>query len=173
MKNQGLFIIFTGNGKGKTTAAIGQALRAAGQGLRVCIVQFIKSRKDTGEARALASFADHIEMHTIGSGFTWESKADEVRTAAEAGWKLVREKMENGRYAMLVLDEITYLLNDGFLDEKEVLTVLRARPSGMHVIITGRQASRALIDAADLVTEMKEVKHPFVSGAKALKGIEY
>jgi cob(I)alamin adenosyltransferase len=173
MQKQGLFIIFTGNGKGKTTAAIGQALRMAGHKMRVCIIQFIKSLKNTGEAKALAKLTDTIELHVIGSGFTWESPEAEVAAAARAGWALARKKIMSNRYDMVILDEITYLLNGGILDESEVLAAISSRPANMHVVVTGRQASHDLIAAADLVTEMKEIKHPYQTGAKAGKGIEY
>lgn len=173
MKNKGLFIIFTGNGKGKTTAAIGQALRMAGHNMRVCIIQFIKNMKNTGEAKALAELTDAIELHVVGSGFTWEQPATEVAAAARAGWTLAMEKIGNSRYDMVILDEITYLLNGGILDESEVLAVINSRPENMHVVITGRQAGDSLIAAADLVTEMKEIKHPYQTGTKADKGIEY
>jgi cob(I)alamin adenosyltransferase len=173
MKTKGLFIIFTGNGKGKTTAAIGQALRMAGHKMRVCIIQFIKSLKNTGEAKALAEITDAIELHVIGSGFTWKSPSAEVAAAARAGWTLAREKIMSNRYDMVILDEITYLLNSEVLDETEVLAVINNRPGTMHVVITGRQASQELIAAADLVTEMKEIKHPYQTGTKASKGIEY
>jgi cob(I)alamin adenosyltransferase len=173
MKSKGLFIIFTGNGKGKTTAAIGQALRMAGHKMRVCIIQFIKSLKNTGEAKALAELTDAIELHVIGSGFTWESEEAVVEAAARTGWTLAREKIGSGRYDMVILDEITYLLNDKILDESEVLTVISSRPETMHVVITGRQASQDLIAAADLVTEMREIKHPYQTGTRAGKGIEY
>jgi len=173
MKNKGLFIIFTGNGKGKTTAAIGQALRMAGHKMRVCIIQFIKSLKNTGEAKTLAELTDAIELHVIGSGFTWESPKAEVAAAARTGWTLAREKIGSGRYDMVILDEITYLLNSEVLDESEVLAAINGRPENTHVVITGRHASNDLIAAADLVTEMKEIKHPYQTGAKAGKGIEY
>jgi len=173
MKSKGLFIIFTGNGKGKTTAAIGQALRMAGHKMRVCIIQFIKSLKNTGEAKALAELTDTIELHVIGSGFTWERPKVDVAAAARAGWTLAREKIMSRRYDMVILDEITYLLNSEVLDESEVLATINGRPENMHVVITGRHASHDLIAAADLVTEMKEIKHPYQSGTKAGKGIEY
>ena len=173
MQNKGLFIIFTGNGKGKTTAAIGQALRMAGHKMRVCIIQFIKSLKNTGEAKALSELTDTIELHVIGSGFTWKSPKAEVAAAARVGWILARGKIDSGRYDMVILDEITYLLNNRILDEAEVLTAINHRPESMHVVITGREASPDLIAAADLVTEMKEIKHPFKTGVKAGKGIEY
>jgi cob(I)alamin adenosyltransferase len=173
MQNKGLFIIFTGNGKGKTTAAIGQALRMAGHKMRVCIIQFIKSLKNTGEAKALAALSESVEMHTIGSGFTWQSGEAEVAAAARAGWELAQEKISSNRYDMVILDEITYLLNAGILDQTEVLEFLNKRSKELHIVITGRQASETLIEAADLVTEMKEIKHPYQNGIKAGKGIEY
>lgn len=172
-KKQGLIIVLTGNGKGKTTSAIGQAFRAAGHGQRVCIIQFIKAMKNTGEAKALARFADLIELHTVGNGFTWEQEAGAVKAAAEAGWGLAREKIAGGNYQMVILDEITYLLSHGIIDEEEFLAALGQRSPGQHIIITGRQASPALCAAADLVTEMLEIKHPFQRGRKAGKGIEY
>ena len=173
MQNKGLFIIFTGNGKGKTTAAIGQALRMAGHKMRVCIIQFIKSKKNTGEAKALAALSETVEMHTIGSGFTWQSEESEVAAAARAGWELAEKKMNSNDYDMVILDEITYLLNDGILDQAVVLEFLNNRPEELHVVITGREASETLIEAADLVTEMRQIKHPFQNGIKAGKGIEY
>jgi cob(I)alamin adenosyltransferase len=173
MQKKGLFIIFTGNGKGKTTAAIGQALRMAGHTMRVCIIQFIKSKKNTGEAKALAALSESIEMHTIGSGFTWQSTEAEVTAAARAGWELAKEKINSSRYDMVILDEITYLLNGGILNQAEVLEFLHNRPENLHIVVTGRQASETLIEAADLVTEMKEIKHPYQNGIKAGKGIEY
>jgi len=173
MQKKGLLIVFTGNGKGKTTAAIGQALRMAGHKMRVCIIQFIKSKKNTGEAKALAALSESIEMHTIGSGFTWQSTEAEVAAAARVGWQLAREKMSSRRYEMVILDEITYLLNDGILNPAEVLEFLNNRQEELHIVVTGRQASDELIEAADLVTEMKEIKHPYQNGIKAGKGIEY
>jgi len=172
MKNKGLLIVLTGNGKGKTTAAIGQALRMAGHKMRVCIIQFIKSKKNTGEAKALAGLSESVEMHTIGSGFTWQSEKEEVEAAARAGWELAKEKMSSD-YDMVILDEITYLLNGGILDQDEILGFLNNRPENLHIVVTGRQASEDLIRAADLVTEMKEIKHPYQNGIKAGKGIEY
>jgi len=173
MQKKGLFIVFTGNGKGKTTAAIGQALRMAGHKMRVCIIQFIKSMKNTGEAKALAALSESIEMHTIGSGFTWQSEEAEVAAAARTGWELAQGKISSNQYDMVILDEITYLLNDGILDQNDVLNFLNNRPENLHIVITGRQASDGLIEAADLATEMKEIKHPYQNGIKAGKGIEY
>lgn len=174
MKNTGLVMLFTGNGKGKTTAALGQALRAAGHGFRVCIIQFIKKDIETGEARALATMTGLIEMHTIGSGFVRGADVDgEHRQAARAGWELARARIMSNDYQMVILDEFTYPLNFGYLDEKEIVSVIRSRPAGQHLVITGRDAGQGLMAAADLVTEMKEIKHPFNEGIKAGRGVEF
>lgn len=169
---EGLLIVYTGNGKGKTTAAFGLALRAAGHGLRVCIIQFIKGDWQTGEIAALARF-DEIELHVTGCGFTWTCTPEEVERAAEEGWQLAREKVLSGRFELVILDELTYLLRYGLLAEEEVLDLCARRPPGLHLVITGRHATSGLLAAADLVTEMQEVKHPHNHGGRARKGIEY
>ena len=175
MAKKGLILLYTGNGKGKTTAALGQVLRAAGHGFKVAIVQFIKNMENTGEIKAAKKiFADHLEIYPMGTGFTWDTKdTKELRRAAEKGWDLAREKIENGKYCMVILDELTYALNYGLLDQDEIVTFLKNKPKKLHVIITGRDASDKLIDLADLVTEMKEIKHPYQKGVKATKGIEF
>ena len=175
MAQKGLILLFTGNGKGKTTAALGQVLRAAGHGFKVAIIQFIKNLENTGEIKAAKKiFAEHLEIYPMGSGFTWNAKdQDELKDAAEKGWALAREKINSGQYSMVILDELTYALNYGLLDQDEVVTFLEQKPDPLHVIITGRDASNKLIDLADLVTEMKEIKHPYQDGVKATKGIEY
>ncbi len=174
MKKNGLLIVYTGNGKGKTTAALGQALRAAGHGLKVCIIQFIKRKTDTGEVKMINALPDLIEIHPTGSGFTWEAKdLHEVTQAAKAGWRLAKTKIESDCYDLIILDELTYLLNRKVLDEAEVLSLCRHRPARLHLIITGRYADQELIATADLVTEMKEIKHPFHKGVKAQKGMEF
>jgi cob(I)alamin adenosyltransferase len=171
---RGIVIINTGNGKGKTTAAFGQALRVAGHGRSVCIIQFIKGAWATGEAMALKLLGDRIELHVCGTGFTWQAEnREEVIAAARAGWRLAREKMATGSYRLVVLDELTYLVSYGMIGEEEVLEVLRSRPNGVDVVITGRGAGQGLIDFADLVTEMREIKHPFRHGVEARKGIEF
>ncbi|MFC1523878.1 cob(I)yrinic acid a,c-diamide adenosyltransferase [Thermodesulfobacteriota bacterium] len=174
MTHTGLIIINTGNGKGKTTAAFGQALRAWGQGLKVCIIQFIKGKWQTGEGKALERLPVDIELHTLGSGFTWESedRDDLIRTARE-GWEFAKDKISSNQYQFIVLDELTYLISYNMIDEREVLEVLRDRPGGMHVMITGRDATEGLIHAADLVTEMREIKHPYLQGSRGMKGIEW
>ena len=174
MKEKGLVIINTGNGKGKTTAAFGQSFRAAGHGAAVCIVQFIKGKWQTGEGRAVESCGLDIELHVCGTGFTWEAKdMSEVKKAALKAWELAREKIASGRYGLVVLDELTYLVNYWIIRGVEVVEALAARPTGVDVVITGRDASEELVEVADLVTEMREVKHPYAAGIKARKGIEF
>lgn len=174
MATQGLVIINTGHGKGKTTAAFGQALRAAGQGLKVCIIQFIKGQAATGEAEALTTaFAGRIELHRAGTGFTWQQEMETVKAAALAGWRLAGEKIFSDAYDLIVLDELTYLISFGILTEEEVIALFRKRPQRLHLVITGRDAGQGLIDYADLVTEMRAIKHPFQKGVKAQKGIEF
>ena len=175
MANKGLILLYTGNGKGKTTAALGQVLRAAGHGFKVAIIQFIKNMENTGEIKAAKKiFADHLEIFPMGSGFTWDAKdQDELRQAAEKGWALAKEKINSGQYCMVILDELTYTINYGLLDQEEVVSFLRQKPEPLHIIITGRDANDKLIDLADLVTEMKEIKHPYQNGFKATKGIEF
>ncbi len=174
MAGDGLFIVYTGNGKGKTTAALGQALRAAGHGLKVCIIQFIKGRHDTGEVRALACLREMIELHTMGSGFTWAAKdPEEPKRAAIAAWTLAREKIMGNRYDLVILDEFTYALNFHYLDGPEVLAALKERPRRLDLLITGRDADQRLLAAADLITEMREIKHPFQQGVKARRGMEF
>jgi cob(I)alamin adenosyltransferase len=170
----GLLMVNTGDGKGKSTAAMGQALRAAGHGLRVCIIQFIKGLDTTGEALALGrAFPDQIEFHVTGTGFSWQRPREELAAAAAAGWRLAGEKIRSNAFDLVILDEFTYLLNGGLLGEEEALALFAARPARLHLLITGRQASPALLAAADLVTEMREVKHPYRQGGRARKGIEY
>lgn len=170
---RGLVIVNTGDGKGKTTSAIGQAIRAVGSGFTVCFVQFIKGTWETGESSLLRSL-DGIEFHSIGTGFTWlsEDKTEVVEKGRQA-WRLAEQKVMSGDFDMVVLDELTYLVTYGIISEEALLTLIRQKPGALHLVITGRGASRGLVEVADLVTEMKEVKHPFSQGIKAQKGIEY
>lgn len=170
---KGIVIVNTGDGKGKTTSAVGQAVRAAGSGFRVCFIQFIKGKWVTGEAELLKGL-DLIEFHTMGTGFTWlnEDKTEIVEKGREA-WRLAEQKVMSGVFDMVVLDELTYLITYQIIPEESLLKLIQTRPAGLHLVITGRGASSALVDAADLVTEMKEIKHPFKDGIKAQKGIEY
>jgi len=174
MPRQGLLIVNTGNGKGKTTAALGLAFRALGHGMRVCMIQFIKGKWDYGELKAGRRFEGLFEMHVMGGGFTWDSEnlEEDTRLAHEA-WQFARQTISGARHDLVILDELTYLVEYKMIDEAEVVEVLKARPRAMHVVITGRNASQGLIEAADLVTEMQSVKHPFEEGVKAQRGIEY
>lgn len=174
MSNNGLVILFTGDGKGKTTAALGQAVRAAGHGLKVCIIQFIKGKWETGEALAAQNhLADAVEFHTLGTGFTWKDEKNSVQEAGRKAWEFARQTILNGGFELVVLDELTYLVNYGIIEETEVIDLLKERPAGHHVVITGRGASKALIELSDLATEMRAIKHPYESGIKAQKGVEF
>ena len=171
---QGLLLVFTGNGKGKTTSALGLAVRAAGHNQRVAFIQFIKGSWQYGELDAIKRYEDLIDLHVMGRGFTWQSdNLEEDKKLAQSGWQLAQEAMASGQYHLVVLDEFTYLLKFGFLELTEVLDVLGRRQANLHVAITGRDAPARLIEMADLVTEMREVKHPFQAGVKAQAGIEF
>jgi cob(I)alamin adenosyltransferase len=171
---KGLLIIYTGRGKGKTTAALGLSLRALGHGHRVCFIQFIKGSWKYGERDAAARFSDLLDFHVMGRGFTW--KSDDLRKDAQAarqGWELAQKVLAEGRHRLVVLDELTYLIRYKMLTEEEVLAVLNRRSPATHVVVTGRNAGDGLIQAADLVTELQEIKHPYTSGVKAQQGIEF
>ena len=171
---KGLIIVYTGKGKGKTTAALGTALRAAGHGMRVGIVQFIKGSWTYGELEALKRFAELIDIHVMGRGFTWKSEdLEKDREAAQRGWEKAVEMIRSERYALVILDELTYLMTYGFIDRGAILSTLRKKPPALHVIVTGRGAPEDLITVADLVTDMQVVKHPFAAGVTAQKGIEF
>jgi cob(I)alamin adenosyltransferase len=175
-QTRGLLIVNTGNGKGKTTCALGLMMRAAGQGLRCCMVQFMKSRNDRYGEHVSAERLE-IEVHTMGDGFTWDTKSPEQdRQTARETWQLCVEKLRSGDYDLLVFDELVYVLSYGMLPVEEVVAELRAardRQPSLHMVVTGRDAPPELISAADLVTEMREVKHPFQAGIRAQKGIEF
>jgi len=169
-------MVNTGDGKGKTTASIGLMVRAAGRGLKCCMVQFMKSKTDRyGEHESLETLG--IEVHTMGAGFTWDTndKKLDIETSRET-WELCVAKMRSEEYDLLVFDEIVYVLDYKFLDINEVLnevSEVRATQPHLHIVMSGRNAPRELIDAADLVTEMREVKHPFHAGIYAQQGIEF
>ncbi len=168
-----LVVVNTGNGKGKTTAALGTLLRAWGRGYRVCMLQFIKSTTSNyGENRAAKKIG--MEVIALGGGFTWLSKdIEKDKALARELWAQCKEKIASGEYDIVALDEFTYPLAYGWLPVDEVIASLRERPQRTHIIITGRDAPQELIDFADLVTEMREVKHPFQQGIKAQPGIEF
>jgi cob(I)alamin adenosyltransferase len=169
----GLLLVYTGNGKGKTTAALGLVFRALGRDLRVAVVQFIKGKWKTGERRFAESLPG-LTFLVMGRGFTWDSDdLSRDRAAAVAAWGEARTLIEAGQHALIVLDELTYVLNYGFVPVSEVLDCLRARPTSVNVVITGRNAPEALMNAADLVTEMQSRKHPFEQGRKAQIGIDF
>lgn len=171
---KGLLIVNTGPGKGKSTAAFGLALRMLGYGRRVGVVQFIKGAWHSGEQDALARFGDLVSWHTMGEGFTWETQ-DLKRdiAAAQAAWTRAQELMTDPTISLVVLDELNIALRYDYLDLDEVVAALKGRREGLHVVVTGRNAKPALIEAADLVTEMGSTKHHFAAGVKAQKGIEF
>ena len=173
-QEKGLLIVYTGPGKGKTTAALGMVLRCIGHGKKVAVVQFIKGAIDTAEERILKSFGNRVVFLRMGEGYTWETQ-DRARDTqlAQQAWKTASEFMRDASYAMVVLDEFNIALQQGYVRLEEVLQVLRARPSMQHVVITGRAGPAELLEEADLVTEMKQVKHPFRKGIKAQPGVEF
>jgi cob(I)alamin adenosyltransferase len=172
-ERQALVIVLTGGGKGKTTAALGVVLRAWGRGMKTVVLQFVKARTSNyGENRAAKKLG--IEMIPLGEGFTWLSEdIEKDKATARECWELARQKIASGRYDIVVLDEMTYPMSYGWIAVEEVIDTLRQRPQGLHVIITGRDAPQELIDFADLVTEMREVKHPHQKGLKAQPGIDF
>ena len=176
---KGLLIVHTGKGKGKSTAAFGLVVRALGNGMKVGVVQYVKGKWQTGERGVLEHFPGQVEIRTMGEGFTWETqdRARDIR-AAENAWEVSKRMIEASRgddpkYDMVLLDELNIVLRYGYLDLDEVVEFLSNRPEMLHVIVTGRNAKPELVEAADLVTEMTMVKHPFRAGVKAQKGIEF
>lgn len=171
---KGLIIVHTGSGKGKSTAAFGTAVRAMGWGKRVGIVQFMKGAWKTGEEKFFRKFPDQCVIYSIGKGFTWETQSfeDDVQTAQKA-WARCRDLLDDPRYFLVIFDEINYAFKYNFLDIQEVICHLKNKPAMKHVILTGNGAPKELISIADLVTDMKCVKHPYRQGIKAQPGIEY
>ena len=171
---KGILAVHTGSGKGKSTAAFGLALRALGHGRRVVVVQFIKGAWMTGERSALERFDDLLEWHTMGEGFTWETQ-DRSRDieACERAWEVAKEALKRDDVGLVVLDELNIALRYDYLPLEQVLSDLKDRPAMQHVVITGRNAKPALVEAADLVTEMTLVKHHFSAGVKAQAGFEF
>jgi cob(I)alamin adenosyltransferase len=176
---RGLVIVNTGNGKGKTTAALGLALRAAGNGMRVLVIQFIKGRWKTGESQAIKALGPNVELVRMGRGFTIERLRDErismeehEEAAAEA-FARASEAVRAGAYDMVVLDELLGSIKAGLVSLDDVLALIRDKPPALHLVMTGRGAPPALVDAADLVTEMQLVKHPYEQGIPAQRGIEF
>ncbi|UOM34478.1 cob(I)yrinic acid a,c-diamide adenosyltransferase [Acuticoccus sp. I52.16.1] len=172
---KGLIVVHTGKGKGKSTAAFGMVMRAVGHGMKVGVVQFIKGRIETGEKRVLDRFADLVTVRRMGEGFTWETQDRQRDIAAATGaWEMAKEMIRSGEYRMVLLDELNIVLRYDYIDLEDVVAFLRdEKPEDVHVIITGRNAKDELIEIADLVTEMTQVKHPFRSGVKPQAGIEF
>ncbi|WP_394809040.1 cob(I)yrinic acid a,c-diamide adenosyltransferase [Nitrosomonas sp.] len=171
-REQGLLLVHTGNGKGKSSSAFGMIARALGHGMRVGVAQFIKGRSDTGEEAFFRS-QENVIWHVLGEGFTWDTQNLERDTeTAQRGWAIVQEMLRDPSFDLIILDELTYPLKFGWLDLTTVLDDLKNRPPMQHVVITGRGAPDALCEAADTVTEMTDIKHAFRAGIQAQKGID-
>src|SRR5215471_726407 len=169
---RGLVLVNTGNGKGKSTAAFGVAMRAIGQGLAVSVIQFIKGKWKSGELRAAERLG--LECMPMGKGFTWESKnIEEDKALMREAWKVASEKILSGTYDLIILDEINYVLGYGYIPAEEVVRALQSRPAHVNVVLTGRNAPEEVISIADCVTEMRDIKHPYRSGIPAQKGIDF
>ena len=173
-QEKGLLIVYTGVGKGKTTAAVGMAMRCIGHGGKVAVVQFIKGVIETAEERVLKSFGEQVRFLRMGEGYTWETQ-DRVRDTkcVQQAWETVSEFLRDSSYTMVILDELNIALQHGYVETGTVLSAVRNRPPRQHVVITGRGGSAELVEEADLVTEMKLVKHPFRRGIKAQPGVEF
>ncbi len=177
MLKNGLVIIFTGNGKGKTSAAMGIALRAIGHRMYVSVVQFIKKASGTGEARAAERLAPELEFVSLGRGFVSccgdTTPMDEHKKTAAKALELARQRMLSGAWDVLILDEINTAASLGLIDSADILALVRSKPPKLHLILTGRDAHPDLVAVADMVTEMRSVKHPYESGIPARKGIDF
>ena len=175
-EKKGLLIVFTGNGKGKTTASLGMALRTVGHGHKVAIIQFIKGGWKTGEEKALKNFSSNISWHSLGEGFTWETQ-NRIRDEqlVKEAWKLAKEYIKNESYKLIILDEINIATKLGYLTSEEIITFIKSlNKRKNHIVLTGRGASESIINYADLVTEMKLIRHPFKEqGIKAQKCVEF
>jgi cob(I)alamin adenosyltransferase len=173
-EERGLLIVHTGTGKGKSTAAFGMVLRCVGHGMRVGVVQFVKGAWETGERAVLARFPELVTMKAMGEGFTWETQ-DRARdlAAARAAWETAKAMIADPSYRLVLLDELNIVLRYDYLPLEEVVETLKTKPRDLHVVVTGRNAKPELVEIADLVTEMTLVRHPFRSGVKAQRGIEF
>ena len=177
MENDGLVIVYTGKGKGKTTAALGIALRASGYEKKICMIQFIKGSWHYGEMDSSKKLEPKFEMVAVGKGFVGiiddKSPKEEHQKIAQEAIKISNEKIQSGNYDIVILDEINYAVNLELISVKDVLSLIKSKPMGVDLILTGNYAKEEIIEAADLVTEMKEIKHPFQRGIKAKKGIDF
>jgi cob(I)alamin adenosyltransferase len=173
MTVNGRVIVNTGNGKGKTTAALGTAFRALGHGKKVCVIQFLKGQGEYGE-RVMAKTLDNLDWYICGKGFVFKKEnIEDDRRVAQEGFQLAKEKIESDLYDLIILDEITYLPLYNFLDVERIVDVIKNKPQRLSVIMTGRDADMKLIDIADTVSRIDPVKHAYESGIKAQKGIEF
>ena len=173
-REKGLLIVHTGSGKGKTTAALGMAVRCIGHGMKVAVVQFIKGAIDTAEDRALKAFGDQVTFLRMGQGYTWETQdRDRDSHAAQQAWLQAGKFLRDPSYTLVILDEFNIVLRQGYIGVTEVLSTMAQRPPMQHVVVTGRGGAEELMEAADLVTDMRQIKHPFRSGIKAQPGIEF
>lgn len=171
---KGLLVVHTGAGKGKTTAALGMAIRCLGHGMKVAVVQFIKGAIDTAEERILKSFGGQVVFLRMGEGYTWETQDRERdKAVAQEAWAEVENFLQDSTFGMVVLDELNIAIHHEYVSLAQVLKAVAQRPPMLHVVITGRGAKSELIEAADLVSEMKMIKHPFKAGIKAQKGVEF
>jgi cob(I)alamin adenosyltransferase len=171
-KDKGLLLVLTGNGKGKSSSAFGMVARSLGYGHKIGVAQFLKSRRDTGEELFLGRQAG-VQWHVLGDGFTWDTQNREADIAsAKRGWQVAQSLLTDATLHLVVLDELTYLLNYGYLDEKQVCADLAARPSMQHVVVTGRAAPQCLLDLADTVSEIADIKHAYRAGIRAQPGID-
>jgi len=174
-KRKGLIIVNTGEGKGKSTAAFGLAMRAAGNKMNVYIMQFMKGQWKAGERKSFEKLSPYVEFEAMGDGFTWDTNnVEQDKSTARKAFEAAKEKLLSGKYQMVIFEEINYVLHYQFLPETEFIDLLLKKPESTHVVCTGRDASEKLIEMADLVTEMKMIKHPFEEqGIPAQKGIEF
>ena len=174
---KGLVIVYTGGGKGKTTAALGMALRAVGHNQKICIIQFIKGSWHYGELNSLKRLEPEVQLVTMGKGFVGiiddKSPREEHEKIAKEGIKVSKEKIQSKKYDIIILDEVNYAVNLGLIELNDVLDLIKTKPSELDLVLTGNHAKPEIIEAADLVTEMREIKHPFKSGIKAKKGIDF
>jgi cob(I)alamin adenosyltransferase len=177
MGKDGLVIVYTGKGKGKTTAALGMALRAVGYNYKICMIQFIKGSWHYGEMTSSKRLEPEFELTAIGKGFVGiiddKSPIELHKEIAAEALRIAREKIQSKKYDIVILDEINYAINLGLLELEDVLEIIKMKPSSLNLVLTGNHAKDEIIEVADLVTEMREIKHPFKEGIKAKKGVDF
>tara|TARA_Y100000814_G_scaffold73540_1_gene45468 strand:- start:401 stop:934 length:534 start_codon:yes stop_codon:yes gene_type:complete len=177
MSEKGLVIVYTGNGKGKTTAALGMALRSIGYDHKVCMLQFIKGSWHYGEMDSSKKLEPNFELIAVGKGFVGilddNSPREEHEKYAAEAVRICREKIFSEKYDVIILDEVNYAITLGLIDVQEIIKIIKEKPSELDLVLTGRDVKEEIVELADLVTEMKEIKHPFKSGIKAKKGIDF